>query len=389
MWYKNIYPSILDYNFGGEGFWGFAPVKSKTSHWGVVFENNQYIPEWHDKCQQYTYISERSLSTFWKQNRCVFEISKEQYETLLESIKIEVKMTRKRSPNLKQDDSKLKSLETLTSSLYYNSTPINPSISLNWFPDIHNCVTWVLNKLDSIGIEIIDNEEWLPDNISARDSLLKKFYYLKSYNATFHKFQVIDSNLESIKGAKAFRDWARSMIDNNYICYVDENALEKEVQGFCKRATTDDQKYYEKIKHFYKTQSQLKSVYGRLDALLTNITQKFPKEDLQGDFELIYFDKQDEEVKILKAQNDYEPETAKFDLTIPANNCSISKFYPFIFVPKNEKIARVLYHKYDYGKVSQEYQNDRNEFYYNVLAGIQSSKYWSSSYHKMCKMQVG
>ena len=96
-WYNNIYPSILDSNFGGEGFWGFAPVKSKTNHWGVVFENNQYAPKWHDNFQQYTYIDERPLSTFWKQNRCVFEVSQEQYEKLLDSIKTEVEQTKKRT----------------------------------------------------------------------------------------------------------------------------------------------------------------------------------------------------------------------------------------------------------------------------------------------------
>ncbi|WP_244914866.1 hypothetical protein [Helicobacter equorum] len=42
MWYNNIYPSILDSNFGGEGFFGFAPVESTTNHWGKVFENNQH-----------------------------------------------------------------------------------------------------------------------------------------------------------------------------------------------------------------------------------------------------------------------------------------------------------------------------------------------------------
>ena len=41
MWYNNIYPSILDSNFGGEGFFGFAPVESTTNHWGKVYENNQ------------------------------------------------------------------------------------------------------------------------------------------------------------------------------------------------------------------------------------------------------------------------------------------------------------------------------------------------------------
>mgnify|MGYP003377164211 FL=1 len=40
-WYEQIYPSILDSNFGGEGFFGFAPVESTTNHWGKVYENNQ------------------------------------------------------------------------------------------------------------------------------------------------------------------------------------------------------------------------------------------------------------------------------------------------------------------------------------------------------------
>ncbi|EJV0340979.1 hypothetical protein N5202_001769 [Campylobacter jejuni] len=48
-------------------------------------------------------------------------------------------------------------------------------------------------------------------------------------------------------------------------------------------------------------------------------------------------------------------------------------------------LSRMLYHKYDYGNISQEYQKDRNEFYFNVLAGEKSDKYWSLSYHKMTK----
>ncbi|TNH32389.1 hypothetical protein FDW45_09930, partial [Campylobacter helveticus] len=52
---------------------------------------------------------------------------------------------------------------------------------------------------------------------------------------------------------------------------------------------------------------------------------------------------------------------------------------------KDEMISRILYHKYNYGNISQEYQKDRNEFYFNVLAGKRSGKYWSSSYHKMTK----
>ena len=89
----------------------------------------------------------------------------------------------------------------------------------------------------------------------------------------------------------------------------------------------------------------------------------------------------------LKAENDYNPIAVEnFDLNIPANNCSISKFYPFIFIPRDKILSRMLYHKYDYGKVSESYQEAANEFYLNVLAGIQSDKYWSKSYHKLSKI---
>ena len=93
-----------------------------------------------------------------------------------------------------------------------------------------------------------------------------------------------------------------------------------------------------------------------------------------------------ETLKYIKAQNNYEPmKIAELDAMIPANNYVLSKFYPFVFIPKDTIAERILYHEYDYGKVSQGYQKDRNEFYYNILAGIQSDKYWSSSYHKLTK----
>lgn len=374
-WYEKIYPTINPYVLGyddsnDEGFFGFGSATTPTKmlkdkflsdgNAGKVFENNQYIVSPDSKTNSYIDWKIRSKETFV--NRCVLEVSQEQYQTLFQSI---------------QDD------------IYQTSFVGSQGEIKNekFIYDIanNNCVTWVLNKLDSIGIEIIDNEEWLPDNISIRDSLLMKFPYLKFYNTTFCKFQSIDSNLESIKGAKAFRTWARSMIENNYMCYVDESTLEKEVQVFCKR-DTDNQKLYESIKRFYKTQAQLKSVYEKLGTLLDKLLQKIDDENVQGDFELIYFDKQDKKIKILKAQNNYEPmKIAELDAMIPANNYVLSKFYPFVFIPKDTIAERILYHEYDYGKVSQGYQKDRNEFYYNILAGIQSDKYWSSSYHKLTK----
>lgn len=370
-WYEKIYPTINPYvlgydNSNDEGFFGFgsatSPIKMlkdklfSDGNAGKVFENNQYLVSPNSVDNNHIRKKLRSDNTFLASNRCVLEISQEQYKTLFQSI---------------QDD--------IYQTSFVGSQGEIKNEKFIYDIKTNNCVHWVLHKLDSIGIEIIDKTYRVPGNF------METFPYLKSYNTIFRKFQSIDSNLESIKGAKAFRYWARTMIENNYMCYVDESTLEKEVQVFCKR-DTDNQKLYESIKRFYKTQAQLKSVYGKLGTLLDKLLQKIDDENVQGDFELIYFDKQDEKIKILKAQNDYEPmEIAEFDLTIPANNYIASKFYPFIFIPKDTIAERILYHEYDYGKVSQGYQKDRNEFYYNILAGIQSDKYWSSSYHKLTK----
>ncbi|MBD5166154.1 hypothetical protein [Helicobacter sp.] len=39
-WYES-----LETNEFNDGFYGFAPVESDVSHWGKVFENNQYVLE--------------------------------------------------------------------------------------------------------------------------------------------------------------------------------------------------------------------------------------------------------------------------------------------------------------------------------------------------------
>lgn len=92
-WYERVYPSILSDEFEGEGFFGFGPVTHDTNHWGKVYENNQYAPESNNVVNEYVepyYYKTRSLSTFSQQNRCVFEISQEQYEAVLQSIKKEI-----------------------------------------------------------------------------------------------------------------------------------------------------------------------------------------------------------------------------------------------------------------------------------------------------------
>ncbi|QOR05326.1 hypothetical protein A0071_07945 [Campylobacter cuniculorum] len=89
---------------------------------------------------------------------------------------------------------------------------------------------------------------------------------------------------------------------------------------------------------------------------------------------------------MLDPLNNYElQQIDELDLSIPANNFSANEFYPFIFIPKDEMISRMLYHKYDYGNISQEYQKDRNEFYFEFLEGKEIKDYWSESYHAINK----
>ncbi len=381
QWHKQIYPSILDNDFKNEGFFGFAPVESAPSHWGKVYENNQHIPKWDNNFQQYTYTDERPPSTFWQQNRCVLEVSQEQYEVLLNEIKKEVEKTKDRNPNLQKDDSKMISLETLRKNLYYNSMPIGVN-GYKIFPHIHNCVTWVVKKLSDIGIEVINTDEWIPD-FPILDNLKENLNTIKSLHSIFLKFQNIDDNLQSIKGAKAFIVWTRYMLDNNYICYMDQAVLEKKIQVICEKKVWQNDF---RIQRYYTHIAQLQVIYENLNRFLTDIIIKSNTKNLKGTFELIYFDKNDKQAKLLKASNHYEAIIIQeLDLREKYNNFSASKFYPFIFIPKDEMLSRTLYHKYDYGNISQEYQKDRNEFYFNVLAGEKSDKYWSSSYHKMTK----
>ncbi|WP_185908937.1 hypothetical protein, partial [Campylobacter troglodytis] len=386
-WYEKF--EAIDYN---DGFYGFAPVESNNpTHWGKVFENNHFVPKWNSNRQIYEY-TQRAKSSFNENNRCVFEISKEQYEALLESIKQDVQKTKDRNANLQKDNSKLVNLETLMRNLYYSSNP---------YYALYNCTTWALHKLDSIGIEVIDINEWIPDilpnpslKLQTTKLVLKQVFDIEFnlvntfkdstkdieyYHDVFNKFQSIDKNLESIKGAKAFRMWARSMIENNYICHIDYKILEQKIQTYCTKNMSD--KYYNRIKKFYTIKSQLQSIYNKLNSMLEKIISQVNDTNLKGNFEFIYWDKQDERIKTLKSNNNYESSILKeMDLSKAANEYTISKFLPFIFISKDKTLSQKLYHKYNYGNVSSEYQIARNEFYQNVLARIQSDKYWSSSY---------
>ena len=392
QWHDINYPSILNDEFVEEGFWGFAPVESASTHYGKVFENNQYKPNWDSGLQKYTYSEKRDSTSFLSQNRCVFEISKEQYEKLLKFIKADVSETSYRTPRLPQRSSLLYYTKEL---LYYNSKPTNT------YP-YHNCVTWVLNKLDSIGIEIIDNEEWLPDNISTRDSLLQKFHYLQYLYAVFRKFQKIDSNLESIAGAKAFRTWARSMTQNKIFCALKiEGDITKglNISTECKRTITQNQKYYEnKLKDFITKSSDFMQVYNRINEQLERLLTKVRNlgyTNIQGDFTFIMWNDELQTRMLLDSKHrdtNTQEYTAypieQIDPNIPACNWTLNHNASFILILRDEMLCRAVYKNYHYPNMSESFIDSINKSHIAILSGKDDLRYWSQSLHALRKSVV-
>ncbi|XAK36607.1 hypothetical protein AAH951_03035 [Campylobacter coli] len=348
-WYEAKEPNEFN-----DGFWGFGTgianvAESLIGSPGKVFNNNQYVLDNNVDKNRYIIKKLRSPQTFKPSNRCTLEISEEQYETLLANIKADFEATKEITPN--------------------SEKPINEEFTYKLLEN--NCVTWVVKKLSSIGIEVVNPV------VKDPSGLLMATKLIQSIHSIFLKFQNIDDNLQSVKGAKAFKNWARMLINNSLMqeIYLDEY----------KKQYNSENLSPEQEEVLYALWN-ITRVYKILDILLSRLITKSGTKNLKGDFELIYFDRKDKQIKLLKADNDYEAIIIQdLDLSKKYNNFSASKFYPFIFIPKDEMLSRTLYHKYDYGNISQEYQKDRNEFYFNVLAGEKSDKYWSSSYHKMTK----
>lgn len=328
-WYESL--ETNEYN---DGFWGFGTgTDSIYNTAGKVFQNNQYVMDNNVKTNTYEIKKLRSEQTF--KNRCTLEISQEQYEKLLQEIKNDYEATKTITP---------KSEVGISGDLTYNV--------LN-----NNCVTWVLNKLDSIGIEIIDNEEWLPDNISTRDSLLQKFHYLQYLYAVFRKFQSIDSNLESIAGAKAFRTWARSMTQNKIFCALKiEGDITKglNISTECKRTITQNQKYYEnKLKDFITKSSDFMRVYNRINEQLERLLTKVKNlgyTNIQGDFTFIMWN--DELQTRMLLDSKHRDENTKdyiaypieqIDPNIPACNWTLNHNASFILILRDEMLCRAVY----------------------------------------------
>ena len=373
-WYESL--ETNEYN---DGFWGFGTgTDSIYNTAGKVFQNNQYVMDNNVKTNTYEIKKLRSEQTF--KNRCTLEVSQEQYEKLLQEIKNDYEATKTITP---------KSEVGISGDLTYNV--------LN-----NNCVTWVLNKLDSIGIEIIDSEEWLPDNISIRDSLLRKFHYLQYLYAVFRKFQSIDSNLESIAGAKAFRTWARSMTQNKIFCALKiEGDITKglNISTECKRTITQNQKYYEnKLKDFITKSSDFMRVYNRINEQLERLLTKVKNlgyTNIQGDFTFIMWN--DELQTRMLLDSKHRDENTKdyiaypieqIDPNIPACNWTLNHNASFILILRDEMLCRAVYKNYHYSNMSESFIDSINKSHIAILSGNDDLSYWSKSLHALRKSVV-
>ncbi|TNB60206.1 hypothetical protein FDW43_10140, partial [Campylobacter helveticus] len=111
----------------------------------------------------YDFKKLRSHQTFKSSNRLTLEISKEQYETLLQDIQKDYEMTK---------DIKPQSLKSINEEFTYKLLD-------------NNCVTWVIRKLSNIGIELIDETYTIPGNF------MELLPTIKLIHSTFFKFQNI------------------------------------------------------------------------------------------------------------------------------------------------------------------------------------------------------
>lgn len=378
-WYESL--ETNEYN---DGFWGFGTANGDLGivgeAVGKVFENNQYVVSANKEKNVYDGERLRSKQTFLASNRCVFEVSQEQYQKLLGDIRKDFSLTANIKPLTQQ----------------YVDYSLRYDIKTN------NCVTWVLNKLDSIGIEIIDSKEWLPDNISTRDSLLRKFHYLQYLYAVFRKFQKIDSNLESIAGAKAFRTWARSMTQNKIFCALKiEGDITKglDISTECKRTITQNQKYYEnKLKDFITKSSDFMRVYNRINEQLERLLTKVKNlgyTNIQGDFTFIMWNDELQTRMLLDSKHrdkhtkDYIAyPIEQIDPNIPACNWTLNHNASFILILRDEMLCRAVYKNYHYSNMSESFIDSINKSHIAILSGNDDLSYWSKSLHALRKSVV-
>lgn len=332
-WYQE---DIFQYNSGNrnQGFFGFGLGVNILGKYfnvpGKVYCYNNYIVQINNDTNTYTNPEIRSKMTF--KIRCVLEISKERYEYLLENIMKEVYDTQHITPE---------STEVKLESKYMYHIADN------------NCVHWVQRHLESIGIEIFEKHT-IPDKFTVL------FPYISKINDIFLKFQKIDSNLRTIEGAKAFKEWVRINADI-----------------FMKSAKQAHWLY----RHYMDlyTVRILYNYYIYAEEILDNIIGNH--QDIKGSFSFICVD--NGQLKIIEPENNYMPIILHgLDASIPCYNYTLNKYLMFILKPDEE--SKNIYYKYDYGKVDEDYNSAVNECYKQVLLGqTDNIKYYSQSLNKL------
>ena len=219
----------------------------------------------------------------------------------------------------------------------------------------------------------------------------------------FRKFQSIDSNLESIAGAKAFRTWARSMTQNKIFCALKiEGDITKglDISTECKRTITQNQKYYEnKIKDFITKSSDFMRVYNRineqlLERLLTKV-KNLGYTNIQGDFTFIMWN--DELQTRMLLDSKHRDENTKdyiaypieqIDPNIPACNWTLNHNASFILILRDEMLCRAVYKNYHYSNMSESFIDSINKSHMAILSGNDDLRYWSKSLHALRKSVV-
>ena len=340
-WYEKKYPSIINGD-GCEGFFGFGGVEADKKMvfnyiGGKVFENNQYISEYDEKIKEYSIKNIRGDKTF--SNRCVLEVSQEQYDLLLINIKKDILLTKDVSP----------------------LSAINHTDRLSYNLLSQNCSLWVYYQLEQVGIECIYREN-IPDYISLY------YPYIKHINRIYNKFASIDNNLYTVNGSIAFREWIRKW--------------HKTKKTFQMQYT-----YMQDIENIIW-------LYNFMEQSLLKILEKNIDKQLKGKFTFIYVDEaafinKNTHVYVLSPNNNYHVEFFDSNNPIkPSNNYTFNKFIPFILDFLDEAINTQIYHQYNYGQVDKEYNQSINECYKQVLLGqTDNIKYYSQSLNKLLNNQ--
>ena len=333
MWYNNIYPSILDSNFGGEGFFGFGPYETSLFNnyqenqyntGGKVFQNNHWndeskketennynklkenlknqplprIPQ-NSKDKQYLIFSKdftlttmRPLKTFQKYFSEIIEINQNEYEKIAKQVLF----------------------HTLLSSDSIRQNAVIFSNEKNEFKNYkvvgNSCVDFVMDKLQLIGASKFDKATTIIPyevRIHVRDNKpnfynkqkgkyknpLSKYdkisYLLQDINLFYQNYATlcqIDSTWECKKGFNTFCLYYANLITlDNYIFPLTFNEEHTKALGNTKHLRENQipfafEKEFLNIKQEYNNYQQACSINGDTPLTFNEFKLNIKQDDL-------------------------------------------------------------------------------------------------------------